>query len=74
MKKSKTQTVGKDDRQAKRDAPDVKPTQCIWTDIDTNRKYLIQNKGNNAVYVNSGGQIPSRFNQDVTGVANYRER
>ena len=50
----------------------VEPTQCIWTDIDTNKKYLIDNKGSDPVHVNNVGQIPSHFNLDVTGVINYK--
>ena len=52
----------------------VEPSQCIWTDLDTNRKYLIQNNGSDPVYVNQVGLIPSRFSQDVTGVLNYKKR
>ena len=52
----------------------MKPTQCIWTDLDSNKKYMIDNKGNDPVYVNAVGQIPPRFNQDITGVSNYKQR
>lgn len=42
----------KDDRQKNRDVLKVNPTQCIWTDDDTNKKYLVTNKGSNPVNVN----------------------
>lgn len=47
---------------------------CIWTDIDSNKRYLIDNKGGSPVFVNQVGQIPSRFTLGVTGVANYVTR
>ena len=52
----------------------VKPTQCLWQDFDNNRKYLINNGGSDPVLVDSVGQIPSRFVNDVTGVATYLDR
>ena len=52
----------------------MEPTQCMWTDLDTNRTYLIDNKGSDPVKVNQVGQIPSCFNKDVTGVLNFSQR
>ena len=49
------QTQNKDERQKNRDVLKVNPTQCIWTDEDTNKKYLVNNKGSNPVYVNEVG-------------------
>ena len=40
----------------------VEPTQCIWTDLDTNKRYLIDNRGSAPVQVNTAGQIPFHFN------------
>ena len=57
-----------------RDVLQVEPTQCIWSDNDTNRKYLITNKGGSPIFVNQVGQIPARFTRDVTGVLNYSQR
>ena len=52
----------------------VEPTQCIWTDQDTGKRYLIDNKGSDPVRVNQIGQIPLRFNLGVTGTINYKQR
>ena len=48
-------------------------SQCLWTDLDTNKKYLIANQGgpDAAVFVNQGGQIPSRFTVNVSGWMGY---
>ena len=73
IEKKRPHTQAGDDRKKARNTLKVEPTQCIWTDLDTNRKYLIDNKGSKPVYVNQVGQIPSRFNLDVTGVLRYKE-
>ena len=73
ISKNRPQSQNIDERK-NREVLKVNPTQCIWTDNDTNKKYLIDNKGSEPVYVNSVGQIPSRFALDVTGVKNYWER
>jgi len=33
----------------------VNPTQCLWQDYDTNRKYLIDNSGSEPVLVDNVG-------------------
>lgn len=50
----------------------VEPSLCIWTDIDSNKKFLIDNVGSNPIYVNDVGQIPSRFSTGVTGFVNHK--
>ena len=52
----------------------VNPTQCIWTDNDTNKKFLISNKGGPPVSVNVNGQIPSRFTHGVSGFLSFKQR
>ena len=73
IKKHRPQTQDKGDRQ-NRDVLQVETTQALWTDIDTNRNFLIDNKGSSPVFVNHGGQIPSRFNRGVTGSINFQQR
>ena len=63
-----------EDRQKSRNTLKVAPTQCLWQDYDSSRKYLINNNGNDPVLVDGVGQIPSRFVNDVTGVADYLGR
>ncbi len=42
IEKNRPQSQNKDERQ-KREVLKVKPSQCIWTDNDTQKKYLIDN-------------------------------
>ena len=57
-----------------REVMQVEPTLALWTDLDTNKKYLVDNKGSSPVFVNQGGQIPSKFNLGVTGAINFQQR
>ena len=74
MGKVKNSNTSDAERQKNRQILNVTPSMSLWTDYDTNQKYLVENKGYDAVPVDAIGQIPSRFVQDVTGVKNYRDR
>lgn len=44
-----------EDRQKSRNTLKVAPTQCLWQDYDSSRKYLINNNGNDPVLVDGVG-------------------
>ena len=57
-----------------RDTLKVEKTQCLQYDYDTGKSFLITNKGEAPITVNKLGQIPYKFNADVTGHKNYIQR
>ena len=74
MPDTKAPTSSHKEDRSLRDQLKVEKTQCLQHDLDTGKKYLVNNKGDAPVAVNSQGQIPSKFNMNVTGVINYKQR
>jgi len=70
---------GRNQSQAHNDQRDqailkVRPTKQLWTDQDTGKSFIIQNRGQQAISVDFNGTIPSRFDKNCSGRRNFQER